>query len=312
MRPAAAAALAEAAGRVGNPSSVHGHGQAARAALEEARERLASVLDCDPLEVVLTSGGTESVNLAITGAYRAARGRPDLLVPGGEHAATVETVDALVAGEGARLVPLPVDADARLEPAVLGAALDAHRTTAALVSLLWANNEVGTVNPVPELARLTREAAVPLHVDAVAAFGAIPVSFQGVRRRAAQRLGAQGRGTGRRRRARRAPQGGARPAAARRRPGTGTAVRHGRRAARGRLRGRRRGGRRRPRHRDRPDRPPARPGAGGTRGGAARGRRPRRGSRRRPAPGCRTTCTSRCRAPTGRTCCCCSTPPASR
>ena len=61
---------------------------------------------------------------------------------------------------------------------MLGAALDAHRTTAALVSLLWANNEVGTVNPVPELARLTREAAVPLHVDAVAAFGAIPVSFR--------------------------------------------------------------------------------------------------------------------------------------
>ena len=111
---------------VGNPSSVHGHGQAARAALEEARERLAAVLDCDPLEVVLTSGGTESVNLAITGAYRAARGRPDLLVPGGEHAATVEAVDALVASEGARLVPLAVDADARLEPAVLAAALDEH------------------------------------------------------------------------------------------------------------------------------------------------------------------------------------------
>ena len=178
MRSAAAAALAEAAGRVGNPSSVHGHGQAARAALEEARERLAAVLDCDPLEVVLTSGGTESVNLAITGAYRAARGRPDLLVPGGEHAATVEAVDALVASEGARLVPLAVDADARLEPAVLAAALDEHATTAALVSLLWANNEVGTVNAVPELARLTRESAVPLHVDAVAAFGAIPVSFR--------------------------------------------------------------------------------------------------------------------------------------
>ncbi|HEY8319570.1 MAG TPA: aminotransferase class V-fold PLP-dependent enzyme [Amnibacterium sp.] len=178
MRPAAVAALAEAAGRVGNPSSVHGHGQAARAALEEARERLAAVLDCDPLEVVLTSGGTESVNLAITGSYRAARGRSDLLVPGGEHAATVEAVDALVASEGAHLVPLAVDAHARLAPAVLADALDEHRTTAALVSLLWANNEVGTLNPVPELAALTRSSDVPLHVDAVAAFGAIPVSFR--------------------------------------------------------------------------------------------------------------------------------------
>ncbi|MGN6743714.1 MAG: aminotransferase class V-fold PLP-dependent enzyme, partial [Amnibacterium sp.] len=178
MRPAAVAALAEAAARAGNPSSVHRHGQAARAALEEARERLAAVLDCDPLEVVLTSGGTESVNLAITGAYRAARGRTDLLVPGGEHAATVETVDALVAAEGGRLVPLPVDRDARLEPEVLGAALAEHRGSTALVTVLQANNEVGTVNRVDRFAELTREAGVPLHVDAVAAFGAVPVSFR--------------------------------------------------------------------------------------------------------------------------------------
>jgi cysteine desulfurase len=178
LRPSAAAALVEAAARVGNPSSVHRHGQAARAALEEARERLAAVLDCDPLEVVLTSGGTESVNLAITGAYRAARGRTDLLVPGGEHAATVEAVDALVASEGARLVPLAVDADARLDPAVLAAALADARGSAALITALWANNEVGTINPVRELAGVAAEAGVPLHLDAVAAFGAVPVSFR--------------------------------------------------------------------------------------------------------------------------------------
>jgi cysteine desulfurase len=178
MRPAAAAALAEAAARVGNPSSVHRHGQAARAALEEARERIAAVLDCDPIEIVLTSGGTESVNLAITGAYRAARGRTHLLVPGGEHAATVEAVDALVASEGATLVPLAVDGDCRLEPAVLAAALIESGPSAALVTALWANNEVGTVNPVQELAGVARGAAVPLHLDAVAAFGSIPVSFR--------------------------------------------------------------------------------------------------------------------------------------
>jgi len=180
MRASAVAALVEAAGRAGNPSSVHGHGQAARAALEDARERLAAVLDCDPLEVVLTSGGTESVNLAITGAYRAARGRTGLLVPGGEHAATVEAVDALVASEGARLVPLPVDADARLDPVVLRDALAEHAASAALLTVLHANNEVGTVNPVAELAALSRAAGVPIHVDAVAAFGAIPVSFRGM------------------------------------------------------------------------------------------------------------------------------------
>jgi cysteine desulfurase len=179
MRPAAAAAYAEALSRAGNPSSVHRHGQAARAVLEEARERLAEVLDCDPLEVILTSGGTESVNLAIAGTYRAVApaGKRTLLVPGGEHAATVETVDALVAGEGARFVPLAVDATARLHPGVLAAALEEHRD-AALVSVLWANNEVGTVNPVVELAAAARAAGVPLHLDAIAAFGSVPLSFR--------------------------------------------------------------------------------------------------------------------------------------
>jgi cysteine desulfurase len=181
MRPAAVAALTDAAARVGNPSSVHGHGQAARAALEEARERLAAVLDCEPLEVVLTSGGTESVNLAITGAYRAARGRSDVLVPGGEHAATVEAVDALVASEGARLVPLDVDGDCRLDPAVLAEALAASSGSAALVTALWANNEVGTVNPVPELGVVAAAAGVPLHLDAVAAFGSVAVWFRAAR-----------------------------------------------------------------------------------------------------------------------------------
>jgi cysteine desulfurase len=177
LRRAAAEAYLEAVGQAGNPSSVHGHGQAARRVLEEARERLAAVLDCDPPEVVLTSGGTESVNLAIVGAYRAAG--PDrrvLLVAEGEHAATVETVDALVATEGAEAVPLPVDGTARLEPAVLAERVAAAGDRAALVSFLWANNEVGTVNPVAELTAAA--GAVPVHVDAVAAFGGVPVGFR--------------------------------------------------------------------------------------------------------------------------------------
>jgi cysteine desulfurase len=88
-------------------------------------------------------------------------------------------VDALVAHEGARLVPLPVDATARLDPAVLEAALAEHSGDVALVSALWANNEVGTVNPVGRLAAAARSAGVPMHLDAVAAFGAVPVSFRG-------------------------------------------------------------------------------------------------------------------------------------
>jgi cysteine desulfurase len=176
IRRAAAEAYLEALAQAGNPSSVHRHGQAARRMLEEARERLAAVLDCDPPEVVLTSGGTESVNLAIAGAYRAAGpDRRALLVAEAEHAATVETVDALVA-EGAEAVPLPVDDAARLDPAVLAAATACTRGRAALATFLWANNEVGTVNPVPEL--VAAADGVPVHVDAVAAFGAVPVGFR--------------------------------------------------------------------------------------------------------------------------------------
>jgi cysteine desulfurase len=180
MRAAAAAALVEALGRAGNPSSVHRHGQAARAVLEDARERLAAVLDCAPLDLVLTSGGTESVNLAITGAFRAgaASGRRVLLSPGGEHAATGETIDALVAHEGAELVPLPVDGDARLAVATLAGARAEHAPRAALATALWANNEVGTVNDAAGLGHVAGAAGVPLHLDAVAAFGSVPVRFR--------------------------------------------------------------------------------------------------------------------------------------
>src|SRR3954451_2739420 len=177
LRRAAAEAYLDALAQEGNPSSVHRHGQAARRVLEEARERLAAVLDCDPPEVVLTSGGTESVNLALTGGYRAAGpGRTTVLVAEGEHAATVETVDALVANEGAEAVPLPVDGTARLDPALLADVVADSRDRAALVTFLWANNEVGTVNPLPEL--VAAADGLPVHVDAVAAFGAVPVRFR--------------------------------------------------------------------------------------------------------------------------------------
>lgn len=174
LRPAAAAALAEALGTVGNPSSVHRHGQAARALLEEARERLAAAASCDSVEVLFTSGGTEAVNLAVTGGWRAAGGGA-LLVPGGEHAATVEAAEALER-EGARIVRLPVDADARLRPEVLATGLAAE-PDAALVTVLAANNEVGSVNDLAALTAVAERAGVPVHVDAIAAFGSIPVRF---------------------------------------------------------------------------------------------------------------------------------------
>lgn len=174
LRPTAAATLVEALAAVGNPSSVHRHGQAARAMLEEARERLAVAAGCDSVEVLFTSGGTEAVNLAVTGAWRAGDGDA-LLLPGGEHAATVESAEALER-DGARIVHLPVDSDARLEPAVLADALVAE-PDAALVTVLAANNEIGSINDVAALAAVARAASVPIHVDAIAAFGAVPTRF---------------------------------------------------------------------------------------------------------------------------------------
>ena len=174
LRPAAAAALTEVLSAVGNPSSVHRHGQAARAVLEEARERLAAAAGCEPVEVLFTSGGTEAVNLAVVGGWRA-RGGGALLLPGGEHAATVEAAEALQA-EGARVVHLPVDAEARLDPAVLADALAAE-PGAALLTVLAANNEVGSVQDVAALTAVARTGGVPVHVDAIAAFGAVPTRF---------------------------------------------------------------------------------------------------------------------------------------
>ncbi|MFD1721794.1 cysteine desulfurase family protein [Amnibacterium endophyticum] len=175
LRAAAAEALVAGLSAAGNPSSVHRHGQAARAVLEEARERLAAAAGCEPVEVLLTSGGTEAVNLAVLGGWGARRraGRDVLLLPGGEHAATTGAA-AAVEARGGRVVPLPVDAEARLHPATVGAAAGPD---VALLTVLAANNEVGTLNDVAALTAAAGE--VPVHVDAIAAFGSVPVDFAG-------------------------------------------------------------------------------------------------------------------------------------
>lgn len=170
---------------VGNPSSIHGAGQTARRVLEESRERLAAVVDCDPIEVVFTSGGTEAVNLALQGLWAARQ--PDaheVVLPDGEHHATLDTVAWLAAHAGAVVRAVPLDAAGRVEPARFADSLGG----AALATALVANNEIGTINDAPALARAAADADVPLHLDAIGAFGHIPVSFR------AWRAGARGRG----------------------------------------------------------------------------------------------------------------------
>lgn len=167
---------------VGNPASTHGNGQHASELLEAARERVAESLGCDSAEVVFTGGGTESINLALKGAYWSRQrdaSRPVLLVADGEHHATIEAAEWLRDHEGAELVWLPLDAHGALLPSTLDAAIaEAGADRVALISFLWANNEVGTVQAVPELCALGRAAGIPVHVDAVAALGQVPLDFR--------------------------------------------------------------------------------------------------------------------------------------
>lgn len=174
MRPEARDAWLAAVSAVGNASSIHGPGQRARRDLEEARERLAAVVECDPVEVVFTSGGTEAVNLAVKGLWWAREtDAAAVVLPDGEHHATLDAVEWL-GGEGAEVRHTPVDELGRIRFGPWREALPG----AALATALVANNEVGTVNDAPSLAAAAAGAGVPLHLDAVAAFGHVPVSFR--------------------------------------------------------------------------------------------------------------------------------------
>ncbi|MEJ2868672.1 cysteine desulfurase family protein [Actinomycetospora sp. OC33-EN08] len=181
MLPVAVAAYTEALGRVGNPSSLHTAGRRARRDVEEARETIAGAVGALPTEVVLSTGGTEGDNLAVKGLYwarRAADARcTRVVVSAVEHHAVLDAAEWLASHEGATLVVLPVDAVGRVTPEVLRTELAAHGDRTALVSVMWANNEVGTVNDVRALAEVAHEFGVPLHTDAVQAVGSLPVDF---------------------------------------------------------------------------------------------------------------------------------------
>jgi len=181
LRPAARDAWIAATAEVGNASSVHGSGQAARRMLEDAREEVAARLDCQPIEVVFTGGGTESINLALKGLWWARPGNADAIVlPDGEHHATLDTA-AWLATQGAVVRPVGLDAVGRIAPASFAEALGSDAEAAALATALVVNNDVGTVQDASALAAAAGEARVPLHLDAVGAVGHVPVSFAGWR-----------------------------------------------------------------------------------------------------------------------------------
>jgi len=174
--PEVAAAMAEAlAERYGNPSSLHGAGRDARKAIEDARAVVARVLGAAPAEIVLTSGGTESDNLALFGAAAALRGRGrHVVVSAVEHPAVLAAARALES-DGGSLAVVGVDAEGRVSPDDVARAL---RPDTVLVSVMLVNNETGVIQPVREIARIAHERGVLVHTDAVQALGQIPVDVR--------------------------------------------------------------------------------------------------------------------------------------
>jgi cysteine desulfurase len=158
--------------RRGNPSSLHAFGDSAREGLEEARDSVASMIGASPGEIVFTSGGTESDDLAVLGLARSAgTEKRHAVVSCVEHAAVREAARRLEF-EGFEVSWIGVDADGLVDPAEFAASL---RPDTALAALVWANNEVGTVEPVPELAEICAEREIPFHADAVQAAGRVPI-----------------------------------------------------------------------------------------------------------------------------------------
>jgi cysteine desulfurase len=181
MLPEAAAAMTARLGSVGNPNSLHASGRAARRVGEESRETVARVLGCRPGEVVFTSGGTESDNLALKGLFWA-RHREDprrtrVLSTTVEHHAVLDALEWLGEEAGADVVLCPVDRLGRLDVEAFRAAVEADPETVALVSVMWANNEVGTVQPIADVVAIAHEHGIPVHTDAVQAVGQVPVDF---------------------------------------------------------------------------------------------------------------------------------------
>ena len=181
VRPEVVAVVAAQLRSLGNPSSLHAAGRAARKSVEESRERVADALGARPGEVVFTSGGTEADNLAVKGLFWSRRSadpaRVRVIACAVEHHAVLEAVQWLGEVQGATVEWLPVDGHGRVDTGALRSVLAQDAASVALVTVMWANNEVGTLQPVHEVVAAARPHGIPVHSDAVQAVGQVPVDF---------------------------------------------------------------------------------------------------------------------------------------
>ena len=182
VRPKALEAYLEALAHLGNPSSVHAHGRETRELLEQARELLAKAADCNQAEVIFTSGGSEANNQAIKGFFwqrQQEKTRKYIISALTEHHAVIDPIQWLETHEGAQVLWIPVDKTGQLDLAVYQGFLSQYSDEIALVSLMWVNNETGAIWDIPTIAKLANQHGIPVHSDAVAAFGHTPISFAG-------------------------------------------------------------------------------------------------------------------------------------
>ena len=225
LLPAARDALVAALDSFGDPLNIHGPGREARRIIDDAREVVARSIDAQPDELVFTSGGTESVALAIWGGVRAIRELGTRVVIGAAEHPAVGGVCHVLESDGFEVVMVPVDADGRIDMDRYAAEIRMPGTL--LASVQHANHELGTLQQVAEAARLARESHVRFHTDACQTVGRLPVNVEALERRPALALGAQVRRTAGRRRALRPSRRGRHRLSVRRRPRTQAAVGHG-------------------------------------------------------------------------------------
>lgn len=181
VRPKALEAYLDALAHLGNPSSVHAHGRETRELLEQARERLAKAADCNLAEVVFTSGGSEANNLAIKGFYwqrQQEKPRKYIISALTEHHAVIDPIEWLEKHEGAHALWLPVDKSGQPDLETYNFWLEQYGDEIALVSLMWVNNETGAIWDIPTMTSRASEYGIPVHSDAVAAFGHTEISFR--------------------------------------------------------------------------------------------------------------------------------------
>lgn len=174
-------AFVEQARELGNPSSLHGYGREVRKSVEEAREKIASLVGCEASEVVFTGSGTEANNLAIKGIFWKRRSEDEkrrvIITTAFEHHAILDPVHWLAAVEGAEVIEIPVTRDGYINIEFFRSAIENRSNEIALVSVIHANNEIGTIQPIAEIVKIAENFSIPVHTDAIQSFGKIPFSF---------------------------------------------------------------------------------------------------------------------------------------